>query len=128
MGREIEDVFGPSAIRVVEITIFVPSADRDGRPIRNQKGWRDRALGVLGDVFGGATALGPADGVWKNPQTGQLVRDKPILVYTYVSESDAQDASKLTRLREFCEEMGKKTRQGEVGLKIGQHLMYIPTW
>ncbi len=83
---------------------------------------------VLADCFGGATALGPVDGTWKNPRTGQMIREKPVLVYTYVSEQDIQDLEKLARLREFCLTMGDETRQGEVQLKIGDRLLYIETW
>ncbi len=82
----------------------------------------------MGNLFGAATANAPADGVWKNPKTGQLIREKPILVYTYVSEDDAQDTDKLKALGDFCRQMGKATRQGEVALKIGDRLMLVPTW
>lgn len=35
--------------------LFIPSHDRDGRPV-DQAHWRDEALGILGRLFGGATA------------------------------------------------------------------------
>ena len=128
MVRELDDVFGQGGRRVVEVTIFVPSADRDGKLIRDQEEWSKRALDFLGDLYGGATTLGPVEGVWKNPKTEQLVHEKPFLVYTYVTEDDIHDERKLKHLRDFCVEMGTKTRQGEVALKIGERLMFIETW
>jgi hypothetical protein len=123
-----DQVFGAGGSRVVEVTIFVPSADRDGKPIRDQEAWRERAMQVLAELYGGATALAPSDGIWKNPQTGQMIREKPILVYTYVSEEAIHDLEKLAGLREFCLKMGAETKQGEVLLKIGDRLLFIETW
>lgn len=128
MSSDLDEVFGPGEDRVIEVTIFVPSADRNGNPIRDQLAWREKAIHLLADLYGAATALGPAVGVWKNPRTGQLIRDEPILVYAYVSERDVYDLRKLARLKDFCINMGTKTRQGEVMLKIGDRLYYIETW
>jgi hypothetical protein len=128
LATEFDAVFGAREDRVVEVTIFVPSADQNGKPIRDQQQWCEKALNLLGNLYGGATSLGPAEGVWKNPKTGQLVREEPILVYTYATEHDIHEVSKLRRLRDFCVELGKTTRQGEVALKIGDRLMFIPTW
>jgi hypothetical protein len=36
--------------------LFVPSVDREERPIDDQKYWMEEALTVLGNCFGGATA------------------------------------------------------------------------
>ena len=40
----------------VLLVLFVPSADRGGNPVADQSRWVTDALGVLGTLYGGATA------------------------------------------------------------------------
>ncbi len=46
----------------MQLTLFVPSVDRDGRPIP-QPEWVEAALSTLGALFRGATAFPPGRGV-----------------------------------------------------------------
>ena len=47
------------------IVLFVPSVDRESRPI-DQTAWTRRSLELLGRLFGGATAFPKAQGVWRD--------------------------------------------------------------
>jgi hypothetical protein len=64
----------------LQVTVFIPSIDRDERPIA-QEVWTDECLSVLGRLFRGATAFPPGRGVWRDDeQDGRLVFDETVLV------------------------------------------------
>ena len=109
---------GPRTQKAVLIVLFVPSVDRDERPI-DQHHWTGRALEVLGTLFGGATAFPRARGVWRDDEREQrLVWDEPVVIHCYASAPDVRKEGHQGELREFCNEMGRATNQGEVGLVI----------
>jgi hypothetical protein len=101
------------------LVLFIPSADRYGESLskKEQQRWVRRALKVLGEKMGGATAFPRGLGVWRDDaQAGKLVWDKPILIQCYTSEEALEQQA--IPLREFLVEMGTKTRQGAVGFVI----------
>ncbi len=109
---------GFRAQKAVLIVLFVPSVDRDERPI-DQDHWTARALEVLGALFGGATAFPRARGVWRDDERDQrLVWDEPVVIHCYASAPDVRKEVNQRVLGEFCNEMGRATNQGEVGLVI----------
>jgi hypothetical protein len=66
--------------------VFVPSKDRDGKPI-NQDYRVDEALTALGQLFRGATAYPRGKGVWRDDaRGGTLVREEPVIVFSYAAE------------------------------------------
>jgi hypothetical protein len=84
---------------------------------------------MFSEVFGkGATAMPPADGAWLNPESRQLVLEHPIMVFCYVTEDQAADATLIKRVGDFCREMGKAMYQGEVALRIGGVFYFINTF
>lgn len=96
--------------------LFIPSHDRDGRPI-DQERWVTAALKFLGRQFGGATAFPQARGVWcDDRRAGSLVFDKPVVVICYASETALEATA--DGLLDFLVEMGTETRQGAVGWVI----------
>ena len=100
------------------IVLFVPSVDRESRSI-DQAGWTRRTLEFLGGLFGGATAFPRAQGVWRDDERGgRLVWDEPVIVHCYASERDVKRRGTQLALGEFCRNMGRSTRQGEVGLIV----------
>src|SRR5262245_18153703 len=108
---------GPPA-GTLQITLFVPSVDRNGKPIPQDK-WREEALRVFGRLFRGATAFPPGRGVWRDDAgQGELVFDDNVLVTSYVAPKLLTDAA-LRELRKFLHRLGRQTRQGEVGIIIG---------
>jgi len=105
------------------LVLFIPSKTRDKKRIQ-QKHWVDRALEVLGRLFGGATAFPRGIGVWRDDdQGGELLFDEPVVIQCYTSET-ALEASAI-ELRKFLVEMGMKTRQGAVGFVIDMDYLEI---
>jgi len=102
----------------LQVTLFVPSVDRDGLPI-DQAFWREEALRVFGRLFRGATAFPPGRGVWRNDaRGGELVFDDTVLVPPYVDPTVLHESS-LCELRRFLHRLGQEARQGEVGSVAG---------
>lgn len=107
-----------------QITLFVPSVDRDNQPI-DQSYWRDQALETFGKLFRGATAFPPGRGVWRDDaRGGTLVFDDTVLVTSYVAEADLTDET-LARLRIFLHQMGRDAKQGEIGIVINDAYLGI---
>ena len=43
------------------VTLFIPSQTRDGEPLDHEY-WRDAAVRVMSELFGGATSMRPGQG------------------------------------------------------------------
>lgn len=81
---------------------------------------------MFGRVFGGATAYPKAKGVWRDDECGgALVMDEPVVVHCYTTPADIQDDENLAALGAFCRKMGRETRQGEIGLVVGDEYFAI---
>src|SRR5438105_4652982 len=101
------------------LVLFIPSADRSGTSLgkKEQKRWVRKALRVLGEKLGGATAFPRGLGVWRDDaQGGKLVWDKPVLIQCYTTEDILE--KQAGPLRRFLIEMGTETRQGAVGFVV----------
>jgi hypothetical protein len=101
------------------LVLFIPSADRFGKSLgkREQNRWVRKALKVLGEKMGGATAFPRGLGVWRDDaQEGELVWDKPILLQCYTDEETLE--AQAIELRQFLVKMGTETRQGAIGFVI----------
>ncbi len=108
---------GPPA-GVDQVTLFVPSVDRDGNPI-DQAYWTEQALATFGGLFRGATAFPPGRGVWRDDSRGgELVYDETQMVTSYVASGAFGDHDLVKRLREFLCRMGRDASQGEIGIVI----------
>ena len=110
----------------VLVVLFIPSVERDGLSAIDQPRWVDAALEMFGRVFGGATAFPKAKGVWRDDEAGgRLVLDEPIVVHCYTTPADMEDDRKLGALGDFCRTLGRETRQGEVGVVVGDEYFAI---
>ena len=108
---------GPPA-GVDQVTLFVPSVDRDGSAI-DQAYWTEQALATFGRLFRGATAFPPGRGVWRDDERGgALVYDKTQMVTSFVPSGVFDDVEVVKRLREFLCRMGRDANQGEIGIVI----------
>lgn len=108
---------GPPA-GVDQVTLFVPSVDREGSPI-DQAYWTEQALATFGQLFRGATAFPPGRGVWRDDQRGgALVYDETQMVLSYVESGVFDDQEVVKRLKEFLCRMGRDANQGEIGIVI----------
>jgi len=109
-----------SGRKAVLVVLFVPSVERDGATAVDQDRWVSEALEMFGTVFGGATAYPKARGIWRDEERGgTLVKDEPVVMHCYTTPADIEDEAKLAQLGSFCRRMGRETRQGEVGLVVG---------
>lgn len=110
--------------KAVLVVLFVPSVERDGVTAIDQERWVDVALGTFGQLFGGATAFPRAKGVWRDDEAGGvLIMDQPVIIHCYTTPDDIADPVRLRQLGEFCRRMGRETRQGEIGLVIGDEYL-----
>jgi hypothetical protein len=99
------------------VTVFVPSKDREGKPI-NQDYWVDEVLATLGRLFRGATAYPRGRGVWRDDEKGgALLQEEPVIIFSYASEGSLTlDA--LTELYRTLSRLGREANQGEVGVVL----------
>src|SRR5688572_24372367 len=82
---EFATTLGASKSASTLLVLFIPSHDRSGTPI-DQNRWVDEALGALGSLFGGATAFPKGRGVWRDDaQGGKLLFDEPVVVQCYTA-------------------------------------------
>jgi hypothetical protein len=99
------------------VVVFVPSKDRNGTPIDQDK-WVDEVLSTLGQLFRGATAYPRGRGVWRDDERGGLlVREAPVIVFSYAA-ADSLTMDSLANLYRTLSRMGRETQQGEVGVVI----------
>ncbi|MBI5526125.1 MAG: hypothetical protein HY897_07300 [Deltaproteobacteria bacterium] len=110
----------------VLLVLFIPSVERDGTTSVDQDHWTDEALEFFGRVFGGATAFPRAQGIWRDDeQGGRLVKDEPIILHCYTEPAAVMNDENLAALGSFCRRLGRDTKQGEVGLVIGDEYFAI---
>jgi hypothetical protein len=101
------------------LVLFIPSADREGKPLgkKGQRRWVRRGLKLLGKRLRGATAFPRGWGVWRDDaHAGRLVWDRPILIQCFTNEEALRQQA--GPLREFLIELGTETNQGAVGFVI----------
>lgn len=124
-GINIADVFRASEAREQRFAVYIPNKDKNGRLVDQDK-WIQATLELLSDICGGATAMPPVRGAWLNRESGMLVVEEPVLVYTFI-ESDTF-ARRLNEVVRLVHEIGKKTRQGQMAIEFDQtfYLIDIP--
>jgi hypothetical protein len=110
---------GATATRRVLMVLFIPSADRGGKPLSNQDEWKRSALEFFGTNYGGATAMPKAEGIWRDDENGgKLVQDFPVLLHCYMTEEQASDMQLQAKIGAFCRRLGKEMKQGQVALLL----------
>ena len=119
---DIGEIFGADDVREQRFAIYVPNKDRDGQPVE-QEIWVDAALKLLSSINGGATAMPPVRGAWLNPDSGKLVIEEPVLVYSYI-DPDRFEA-RVSELVDLVHRMGRETRQGEMAIEFDGVLYLI---
>lgn len=96
-------------------SIYIPNKDQDGEEFGNQRKWVLEAVQLLAELSGGATAMPAVEGVWRN-DGGSLIREHPVVVYSYVRPTAFRAG--LPRVREFLHRMGRETNQGEIAVEF----------
>jgi len=106
----------------VLFVLFIPSKAKDGNRLpagEDQQMWANAAGDLLTKLFNGSTQMPPAKGKWLNDETNEIVTEEIVLVHSYAHVNHANDEERLKKLAEFLHRMGKKTRQGEIAVVIG---------
>ena len=95
-----------------QLSVYIPDRDREGKEIGNQRSWVLEAAALLATVGGGVTIMPPVEGGWFDDSTGDVIWERPVIVYTFVKPERFHSA--LPKVRRFLHRMGRETRQGEV--------------
>ena len=85
----------------------IPNKDRLGRPITTTR-WIREAQEILTRIGEGYTTTPPHDGGWETA-SGQLRRERTVIVYTYVKPD--RFLAQVRALREFLHRFGRETNQ-----------------
>lgn len=113
---DLADALGvDSGISTQCFSIYVPDKDRHGNEIGNQRKWIIEAIDLFGEINGGATAMPPCEGSWRD-EHGEVIREHPAVVYSYIVPNAF--LANLPRIREFLHRMGRETNQGEIAFEF----------
>jgi hypothetical protein len=108
----------PERLGTRHVQVFVPSVDRDGRPVPGgHEQWVEETLNTMARLFGGATAFPPARGAWRDDDRGGTILVEAIsIVFSYAREPDLAVAAQP--FYDFLMRLGRETHQGEVGVYV----------
>ncbi len=112
---DIAEVFRASRMETQRFALYVPDVDKEGNKV-DQDEWVNRAISLLTEIGGGSTAMPPIRGSWKNEETGQLIEEHPIVVYSFIRPDDFEEH--LEELAALVREMGRETNQGEIAFEF----------
>jgi hypothetical protein len=112
---DIVAAFGGIADYGQRFAIYIPNKDRDGLAVP-QHDWIAETLKLLSEIAGGATAMPPVTGAWRNPQTGTLIIEEPVVVYAYIKPENF--VRRIPELAAFIRRMGRETNQGAIALEF----------
>lgn len=100
--------------------LFIPSKTKDGDDLpggEDQQQWAEAVGDVLTEVYGGATEMPMAKGKWLNDD-GKIITEDVILIHSYVRPRHMKEEARLQRVARILHRMGKRTKQGEIGVVI----------
>jgi hypothetical protein len=120
---DIAATFGSTVSRTNRFAIYIPSADKDSKPISDQEAWTQKALKLLTKINGGATAMPPIRGAWFNEGTKEIVIEEPVIVYSFVDPEKFE--AHLQEVVKFVDSLAKKTNQGQMAIEFNQEMMLI---
>jgi hypothetical protein len=99
-----------------KLTLYIPDKDRDGAEFGTQRRYILEAAQLLARIGGGVSIMPAIEGGWLNPETNQIVWERPVVVYTFVRP--AEFVTLLPELRSFLHRLGRETRQGEIAAEF----------
>jgi len=98
------------------LTLYIPNKDRAGREFGTQRKWVLRAAELLAHLGGGVTIMPPTEGGWLSEETGTIIWEHPVQVYSYIKPD--RFLGRLGELRRFLHDLGRETDQGEVAFEF----------
>lgn len=112
-------------VKETYISIFIPSRTRDGETVDHEH-WRNNAVRVMSELFGGATSV-KGYGGWLDVERGGQVKEEDIsMVFSFIRE-DEWNKDNVLKLREFLYTMGREAQQGAIGLHVKGKYLEIPS-
>jgi hypothetical protein len=102
-------------------TLYIPDKNRHGQYIDSDT-WISRAMQLLTEINGGATALPAARGMWKDDR-GNILDERTVIVYSFIKPE--RFFERLPVIRAFLHRFGRETDQGEVLIEYGSSAMWI---
>jgi hypothetical protein len=99
-----------------KLTLYIPDKDRDGAEFGTQRRYILEAAQLLARIGGGVSIMPAIEGGWLNPETNQIVWERPVVVYTFVRP--AEFVALFPELRSFLHRLGRETRQGEIAAEF----------
>jgi hypothetical protein len=122
---DVPAAFGAVSTYGERFSIYIADRDQNGKRI-DQVSWVRQAMELLMDINGGASALPAMDGIWKNPQTGEKVEERTIVVYSFVKPEPF--VKRLEELVQFAKRYGSEASQGEVVMQFGEVFFGITSY
>jgi len=110
-----EELGADAGISVQCLTLYIPSKDKSGNEIADQRRWVVNGAKLLAEIGGGVTIMPPVEGGWMDDK-GTIVWESPILVYTFIRPDEFRLV--LPALRRFLHSLGRDTEQGEVAFEF----------
>ncbi len=107
----------------VTVVIAIPSRTRKKRVIKDQDQRADAALELFARLFTGATGY-RAMGSYRS-ESGEILKDEPIMIESLASHEEINDEKKLRQLGEFGRRLARETDQDSVFVAIGNARHYI---
>ena len=119
---DIAATFGAGQTRRHRFSIYIPSKDKAGTPV-DQERWVQQCLRTLCGLFGGATALPPLRDAWINPESDELVVEQPVIVYSFV-ELDAFEAN-AQFLAGLVKDIGRQANQEQMAFEFDGAMHFV---
>lgn len=109
------------------VIVFIPSHERDGQTrVKDQDQWAQKALDLMGRLFGGATGFPGLLGTWRDDENGgTMVDDEPIMIQSLAKREDIENEDVVAELAAFLKSMGKRTKQGAIGVVFNDGIHFI---
>jgi hypothetical protein len=121
---DLEVVLGASSSSSTQVlTLYIPNKDCYGNEFGNQEEWVKIAAEILSRIGGGVTIMPAVDGGWLNEETGTIIWENPIVVYTFIKSEKFTEH--LPELRKFLHRLGRETNQREVAVEFDGYFYRI---
>ena len=107
----------------VSVVIAIPSHTRKRKEVKDQDQRADAALDLLARLFTGATGFHALGSYLSD--SGEILKDKPIIIESLASNEEVNDTERLRQLAEFARRLARETDQESVFVAIDNTRHYI---